>query len=172
MAQVDSLAAWHEFYMLSGTASATLVGLMFVAASVGSGVWERPEPLRVFLTATVVHFSSILAISLTVLAPLQNDRITGLLIVLESLIGVAYCGLVLRDLVQRGIGASIDWEDRLWYAALPVTGYSLMGLSGILLATQIDLASAVLALSVLLLLVTGIHNAWDITVWVVTRRRQ
>ncbi len=125
-----------------------------------------------FLTATVVHFSSILAISLTVLAPLQNDRITGLLIVVESLVGVAYCGLVLRDLAQRGVGASIDWEDRSWYAALPVTGYSLMGLSGILLAGQIDLASAVLALSVLLLLVTGIRNAWDITVWVVTRRRQ
>ena len=29
---IDALRDWHDFYVLIGTASATLVGLMFVAA--------------------------------------------------------------------------------------------------------------------------------------------
>lgn len=163
--------AWHEFYSLTGTASATLVGLLFVAASVGSGVWERPAALRVFLSATVVHFSSILIVSLIAIAPLRSERITGVLIAAEALVGILYCGLVLRDLVREGLGASIDLEDRLWYAALPVVGYLLMALSGALSAVPIRISSLVLAASAALLLIVGIRNAWDITVWVVTRRR-
>ena len=32
----ELLHAWHEFYLLIGTAAGTLIGLMFVAVSVGS----------------------------------------------------------------------------------------------------------------------------------------
>src|SRR5215831_16111274 len=32
---------WHDFYLLVGTASATLVGLMFVAASIGASVFSE-----------------------------------------------------------------------------------------------------------------------------------
>ena len=59
----------------------------------------------------------------------------------------------------------------MWYAALPVIGYLLMALSGILLASHLGLGSAALAAAILMLLITGIHNAWDITIWIVTRRR-
>ncbi len=166
-----NLEAWHDFYTLTGTASATLVGLLFVAASVGSGVWERPAALRVFLSATVVHFGSVLIVSLIAIAPLRSERITGALIVAEASIGILYCSLVLRDLVREGLGASIDLEDRLWYAALPVAGYLLMALSGILSVVQIGIGSVTLASSAMLLLIAGIRNAWDITVWLVTRRR-
>ena len=41
----DALAHWHEFYTLLGTASATMVGLLFVAATVGSGVFT-PSAVR------------------------------------------------------------------------------------------------------------------------------
>jgi hypothetical protein len=46
-------------YALLGTAAGTLVGLLFVAATVATGIFptDRPAPLRVFLSATVVHFS-------------------------------------------------------------------------------------------------------------------
>jgi hypothetical protein len=66
----ESLRHWHEFYTLLGTASATMVGLLFVAATVGSGVFstDRRGALGMFLSASVVHFSSILATCLIVLA--------------------------------------------------------------------------------------------------------
>jgi hypothetical protein len=68
----DALAHWHEFYSLLGTAAGTLVGLLFVAATVGSGAFSSDQraPLRVFLSASVVHFSSVLVVSLIVWRPL------------------------------------------------------------------------------------------------------
>ncbi len=65
---------WHDFYLLIGTASATLIGLMFVAASVGASYFttEREAPLRAFLTPTVLHFTAILVICLMSTAPSQT----------------------------------------------------------------------------------------------------
>jgi hypothetical protein len=36
----QALAAWHPFYALLGGASATMVGLLFVAVSVGGSVFS------------------------------------------------------------------------------------------------------------------------------------
>ena len=168
---VQPLSTWHDFYQLAGTASATFVALLFVAASVGSGIWERRDALRIFLTATVVHFSSILFVSLGAIAPLHNAVASGLFIVLVAGVGTTYGALVLRDLLHHGLGAAIDMEDRIYYAALPVVGHLLMGLAGILLALQIAFGGIVLGVAVLLLMVTGIRNAWDITVWIIMRPR-
>jgi hypothetical protein len=42
---------WHDFYALLGTASATLVGLMFVAASIGANIFDEQHraPMRLCL---------------------------------------------------------------------------------------------------------------------------
>jgi hypothetical protein len=88
-----------------------------------------------------------------------------------GLFGVGYCLLVIRDTVRDGLSKSIELEDRVWYAALPVVGYLLMTGSGIAVAMGFEPGAMVLAISIALLLVAGIRNAWDITVWIVTRRR-
>jgi hypothetical protein len=118
-----------------------------------------------------VHFSSILVISLSVLAPLRNLLAYGFLFVVGGLFGVVYCFLVIRDTVRDGLSKSIELEDRVWYAALPVAGYVLMMGSGIAVAMGFEPGAMVLAISIGLLLVAGVRNAWDITVWIVTRRR-
>jgi hypothetical protein len=58
----DLIHVWHDFYVLVGTASATLVGLMFVAASIGAQVFteQNREGMRAFISPTVVHFSAVL----------------------------------------------------------------------------------------------------------------
>ena len=162
---------WHEFYTLAGTASATLVGLLFVAASVGSGTWSRRAALRVFLSATVVHFSSVLLVSLCVMAPLPGGMAFGGVIAAVGLVGLAYCALVLRDTIRDGLSANIDWEDRIWYAALPIVGYLAMSGAGVALALAVDRSELAVAASITVLLVAGIRNAWDITIWLVTRQK-
>ena len=37
----ELLHDWHDFYVLVGTASATLVGLMFVAVSIGTAIFNE-----------------------------------------------------------------------------------------------------------------------------------
>ena len=167
------LAHWHEFYTLLGTAAGTLVGLLFVAATLATGVFssERRAPARVFLTATVVHFSSVLVLSLVVLGPIENWSLLGVLVLAGGLVGIAYCGLVWRDARRDGLSAAIDLEDRVWYVVLPVAIYLCEVASGIALAAGSAAGGVALAVALTVLLVVGIHNAWDITIWTVTRRQ-
>jgi hypothetical protein len=169
----DALASWHDFYTLLGTTSATMVGLLFVAASVGSGVFsgERRAPLRVFLSASVVNFSLVLAVSLIVLAPLRNTPLAGAMIAACATFGLIHSGLAWRDTLREGLIKSIDLEDRTWYIMLPIFGYLCLAASGVILASGWVLGCATLAGSAGLLLAVGVHNAWDITVWIITRRR-
>jgi hypothetical protein len=169
----DVMAEWHDFFVLLGTAAGTLVGLLFVAASVSSGVFtlERRAPLRMFLTATVVHFGSVLAVSLIMLLPLTSWLMLGVVVLICGLVGLGYSGLAVRDSVHDGLITTIDWEDRTWYGILPFLAYLIELIAGIVLACGAAAGCGVLAVSAGLLLLAGIHNAWDITVWVITRRQ-
>lgn len=169
----DVLAEWHDFFMLLGTAAGTLVGLLFVAATVGSGVFrlDRRAPLRVFLSATVVHFSSVLVVSLITLLPLASWVVLGAVVIACGVVGLGYSGLALLDSVRDGLITNFDWEDRTFYGVLPVVAYVAEVAAGITLTGDAAEGCAVLAASMGLLLVVGIHNAWDITVWVITRRQ-
>jgi hypothetical protein len=166
------LGHWHEFYALLGTASATLVGLLFVAATVGSGAFSgvRTAPLRMFLSASVIHFSTILIVCLIVLAPGYGWISPGALIVGCGVFGLGYYGLAWRDAMRDGLAKAIDLDDRVWYAVLPVAGYLFEAASGVAMAMRISESCVALALSIGFLLVVGIRNAWDITVWSVTRK--
>jgi hypothetical protein len=169
----QAIGPWHDFYSLLGAASATMVGLLFVAASVASGAFSgsRNSALRIFLSASVVHFSSILVVCLIAVAPVHRWEHLGAMIVACGLFGAGYSGLAWRDTVHDGLSAKIDWEDRTWYAVLPALCYLFETVSGITLALRLDLGCVALAVSVGGLLIVAIHNAWDITVWSVTRRR-
>jgi hypothetical protein len=50
-----------------------------------------------------------------------------------------------------------------------VVGYVSMIAAGVAMTQGIDWGAITLAVSSGLLLVAGIRNAWDITVWIVTR---
>ena len=57
----QALHDWRDFYILGATAGATLVGLMFVFASIGASQLARRNmgAMRAFITPTVVHLSLI-----------------------------------------------------------------------------------------------------------------
>jgi hypothetical protein len=164
---------WHDFFTLIGTASATLVGLMFVAASVGTGVFtnERQVGLRTFLSPTVVAFSVVLAASLIGVLPVSNWGVPGFLLVSIGLLGVVYSWLVWRRMIRGGIAESIDLEDRVWYTMVPAVAYLVLAMAGIALGIATEAACAFLAVGVCLLLLAGIRNAWDMTTWIVLRRQ-
>jgi hypothetical protein len=170
----DALGQWHDFYMLLGGASATLVGLLFVAASVGAGAFSgvRRGASRMFLSASVIHFSSLLIACLIVLAPAENWVSLGVMIAMSGTFGLVYYGLTWRDTVRDGLSKRIDWDDRIWYGVLPVICYMCETASGVALALRSAFGCMALALSLVLLLMIGIHNAWDITLWSITRRRE
>ena len=167
----QALRDWRDFYMLSGAAAATLVGLMFVAASIASAPFagRGPAPMRVFITPTVVHFASTLFVCLISIMPSHNARSLGGVIGLGALAGLAYCGRVIAIIVRRFAGG-LDWEDRAFYALLPVSGYLLLFVSAALeFDERPSAANLAAAIGVIVLIVAGLRNAWDMTVWITSR---
>ena len=167
------LGPWHDFDTLIGEASATLVGLMFVAASVGTGVFtrERQVGLRTFLSPTVVAFSSVLAASLIGVLPAARCVVPGVLLLGVGGFGLAYSAMVWRRMVREGLARSIDLEDRIGYAAVPAAAYALLAGAGAAFTLQAEAACGVMAAGMGLLLLAGIRNAWDMTTWVVMNRQ-
>jgi hypothetical protein len=169
-----ALAPWHEFYTLLGEAAATMIGLLFVAASVGRGVFSqnRLGPLRMFLSGSVVQLATVMANSLFVLAPLRYWELLGGVVLACGCLGLVYSGMAWRDTVRDGLSAKIDLEDRLWYAVAPAAGYLVAAISGVAMILRREFACPVLAGAMGTLMLVAIHNAWDITIWSVTRRKE
>jgi hypothetical protein len=170
----ETLKQWHDFYALIRTASATLVGLIFVAASIGAGVFTREHQvgIRSFFSPTVVHFSSVLVICLLASVPTANWSVLAVFLTIVGLIGLSYSGWIWRRMTKHGLTASIDVADRLWYVFWPIVGYLLVAISGASLELHATHGLDILALALILLLLTGIRNAWDMTVWIIDRHQR
>jgi hypothetical protein len=169
----DRLRDWHDFYLLIGTASATLIGLMFVAASIGASYFtaEREAGLKAFLTPTVLHFTAVLVTCLVATAPAHNRASFGVLLAAIGAVGIAYAIRVWLHMNRRGITSTIDLADRAWYVFTPLLVYLLLGCAGLTVEAHVATALVVLSASVVLLLLVGIRNAWDMTVWIVIRAK-
>lgn len=167
----QTLNDWRDFYMMGGTAAATLVGLMFVFASIGvSQVAKRDlEAMRAFITPTVVHFGAALFVCLVSIIPAHSARSLGGVLGVGALIGFAYCSWVLVFILRR-FAVGLVWEDRLFYALLPLVGYLVLLASA---AAELDEhpedANILAGIAIIVLIVAGLRNAWDMTVWMTTR---
>ena len=166
----DLAHAWHDFYLLVGTASATLVGLIFVAASIGAQVFtERSrEAMRAFISPTVVHFGAVLFICMAVTVPSQTWVTLAVLLILGGAAGTLYAARVwVQIFVRRSF--AVDVIDRLFYALIPVAGYLLVAGAAFLLLERSQWSLEVLSAALITLLYAGIRNAWDMTMWIVIR---
>lgn len=162
---------WRDFYVMGGTAAATLVGLMFVFASIGASqlASRNLAAMRAFITPTVVHFGAALLVCMVSIMPGHSARSLGGVLGLGALIGVAYSGRILALIVRRfAVGAA--WEDRLFYALIPLLSYLLPLASAIVeLDERPSDANWLAATAIIALIVAGLRNAWDMTVWMTTR---
>ncbi len=118
-----------------------------------------------------MHFSSAFALSLAVLAPVRHWPLLGLLEGGLAFFGLAYSAIIWGAMIRLGLTATIDLEDRIWYAALPALSYALLIATAALLFAGRPLGLTVLPCGIGLLLLVGIRNAWDITSWSMTRHR-
>jgi hypothetical protein len=161
-ATVSLLVTWQIFYVLIGTAAATLTGLMFVVVTLLTRVQARVSSLTMttFNSPTVVHFCLALLVAALLTAPWQALWIAGLLLGLVGLGGMSYVLIVLRRL-RRQRDYQPVLEDWLFYTILPLLSYSALLIAALLLLSSAEPALFVIAAATLLLLFIGIHNAWD-----------
>src|SRR5437763_5683264 len=91
----DLIHDWHDFYLLVGTASATLVGLMFVTGSIGANLFteKNAAAMRAFISPTVVHFSVVLLICILARIPSHTSATLGILVLAVGAPGRVYPGV-------------------------------------------------------------------------------
>jgi len=166
------LRDWHDFYVLAGTASATLVGLMFVAVSIGTTIFDesRHAGVKAFITPTVIHFAAVLFMCLVVSMPSHTRLTLCALLGAGALAGTVYSGgvMVVQMILRRRY--KIDLEDRLFYVFAPLAGYVFALVAAASLFFQDAAVGAdFIAVAVLTLLFAAIRNAWDMMVWIVIK---
>src|SRR5262249_56001382 len=104
----ELLHLWHDFYLLIGTASATLIGLMFVAASIAASTMteQHKAGLQAFFSPTVVHFAAVLVTCVVLSAPLRTWTVLGGLVLVIGAVGGGYSFTVWLRLGPRAFLAT------------------------------------------------------------------
>ena len=163
-AGVSILPTWQNFYVIIGTAAATLTGLLFVVATLIAGVRVRVSSpssgIAAFNTPNVVHFCAALLVAAILSAPWQALWTAGLLLGLAGLGGATYVIIVLRR-ARRQTDYQPVLSDWLWHTVFPLVSYTALLVAAMLLPGHPAPALFVIAAGTVLLLFIGIHNAWD-----------
>src|SRR5690242_9251605 len=117
-AVLPQFASWETFYVIIGTAAATLTGLMFVVATlvatVRKSVSSPAEAFAAFNTPSVVHFGAALLIAALLSAPWQAIWYVSLLLALVGLAGMSYVVIIIRR-ARRQHDYQPVLEDWLWH---------------------------------------------------------
>ncbi|GHF56835.1 hypothetical protein HNQ07_003709 [Deinococcus metalli] len=158
------LREWETFYLLLGTAGATLAGLMFIAVTVGERLTRRTRMplLRAHLDPALLALLLTLILSATLLMPSLTRFWFGTVLVGSGAGGVIYMLAVQRALPppKRRRWDGPDW---MWYAVAPLLSSGLLIAAGALAFTgQSRAALTTAALTLILLLLMGVRNAWDL----------
>lgn len=166
-----TLHDWQNFFMLTGTAVATLIGLLFVAVSITVGTQisgkRATDLLRTFVSPTLIYYAQVLLISCLAVMPLPNlfafEIVLAVLGCLNIFLALKICWRIL--VVHRD--EHINFEHWVWDIVLPlVAGILLLG-SAISFSQSGQLAPLELSIADLLCLAIGLHNTWVLMIWLV-----
>jgi hypothetical protein len=167
---VTVLAPWSNFFVVIGSAAATLTGLVFIVITLVSGreaSKRNPLGIAAFTTPTVVHFGAALLVSALALVPWPTGPCLAVVLAVAGVAGITYIvrlALLSRQLTQY----EPDVEDWSWYTIMPIVAYTVLLAGAFVFPVHPQAALFPIAGSALLLIFAGLHNAWDIVTYITT----
>jgi hypothetical protein len=171
---IQFLAEWHDFFIVAGTAAATLVGLLFVGLSVNvDEVMARDRPdLRALAEQAFASFTYVLLISLFFLVPRIDP--SNIAVELATLGVLGLWRILVR--IRRGFRYADrrSW-GRSWMArrlGLPAIAYLGLGVVALGIALLQPDAMSILVAVLFVLLTTAADSAWDLLVRVSDDKRR
>jgi len=162
------MSGWHDFFILAGTAAATLVGLLFVGLSLHLRIVVASSEVRSLARVTLANFGAVLFVALFLVLP-ENQSAAA-----SQLIGSGVVSLVVTapSLVPgRGRGRKLRLQRKtrlrlLLRFGLSSVSYVAIIAAGILLFSSLTWAFTVLVTAIIVLLVVALRNTWDLLVTV------
>jgi hypothetical protein len=167
------LEGWDNFYVILGSAAAGLMGLTFVIIALLSDARRsNPAGMSGYITPTIVHFGTVLALSAFLSVPRQNLTSLSLGFGATGLGTLIYTASIARNVRRFASDYVPVIEDWLWHVILPILVYGILFAAAFFIWREPKRSLYGVAASLTLLLFIGIHNAWDVAVSVTVQRRK
>ena len=152
------MARWQSFYMFAGAASASLMGLLFIALSINREHIARHPGYRSVARQTGLAFICILVVTALVLIPTQSPRWLG-----GELVVGAGIGLLWEIVAQRRVARALDEYVETYLRVSLLCDIGMFGVLGgaiVLIARSTVAGLDVIAAAIILLGLTAIRNSW------------
>jgi hypothetical protein len=173
---VEMLRTWQNFYFMTGGAAAALLGLMFVALSLGQHLItdERREMFHVFVSPGVAYFVAALLLSCVMLNPVYTPPALALILTVGSLFGLMRTMTTVIKLFQIARRyQDFDFNEWMTQVILPPINFLLILVAALcLVIDQWSLAFNGLWLADILLLVCAVASTWSLVMWIVDQRQE
>ena len=163
----EMLLTWENFYIIVGSSAGALTGLQFVVMALVADTGARTGTSEVdaFGTPTIVHFCAVLLVSAVLSAPWPELWQAAAAVGAIGTAGVIYTLIVMRR-ARRTQNYKPETEDWVWHAVLPLIAYVTLVVGAAALPAREVPALFAIGVYSLLLIFTGIHNAWDSVIYV------
>ena len=160
----ELIKEWETFYLMVGTAAATLIGLLFVAVSIHIENFHRKTStdLHYFAALTFNCFFYVLLMAILFLVPRLSPLELGIPLLLLSGLGIANM-LIQKTRVKKIQAKRQNRQIANWFN-VPIA--CLVGLLIVSIGTmfQITLSLYGMILVIILLLASASQNAWTLLV--------
>jgi hypothetical protein len=167
------VADWDNFYVITGSSAAGLTGLTFVVIALAADSKRvNMNGLRAYVTPTIVHFGTVLALAAYLSMPHQGVLSLSLGFGAAGLAGLIYIGVIAKSIGRIASEYIPVREDWIWNVVLPALVYSALFAIALLIWRRPEQCMYGAAVVSVLLMFIGIHNAWDIAVWNSVRKKE
>jgi hypothetical protein len=170
MSYLAAASDLRDFYILAGTAAATLVGLLFVGLSLHLRIVIAASEVRGLARVTLANFGAVLFVSLFMV--IIEDQSAAAL----QLIGSGMVSLIITTPVLvaagRNQGRTLQMQGRdrarlvLRFGLSSLSYLAIVGAGVLLLSSLISAFKVVLVVAIVVLLVVSLRNTWDLLVTV------
>ena len=165
----------RDFYILAGTAAATLVGLLFVGLSLHLRVVLAASEVRSLARVTLANFGAVLFVTLFLVIT-EDHSAAGLQLIVSGAVSLVVTVPSLVMAARRGRGnlgrGNLEMKrlDRLRMIlrfGLSAVSYLAIMAAGVLLLLSLNSAFATVIIgAIVVLLVVSLRNTWDLLVTV------
>ena len=167
MSYRDAVQGWHDFYLASGAASATLAGLLFVGLSLHlRAVINHPE-VRSLARITLSDFFVVLVVSLFVLIPTAQPKQTAVEMVGVGVLSLLLAAPATREAVRSRRARLIRLTTLAARFGLSILAYVVVAVTAVLFFRgDFEDGLGWLVVGVVVLLLVAVRNTWDLLVTV------
>jgi len=160
--------AWSNFYILTGTAAATLIGLMFIALTFGAKL-VTPETVgltRWILSPIIYHFAHAFLLACLALVPDNAPLLVGAAAIITAVYRLIKIPILIKQLKKAEQDHhDIELSDWILDIVIPIILYAALTINGLALLNNLEWSQSGIAFSVVALLFLGFMSAWDMLIW-------